>query len=92
MNNGNSYQAGAVKLNTTPVIIGACLIGAGSLIGFTGMIIGGAGLITAARRWFRELEVPPGEVVRQKFDQTKAATAAGASAWRQHNAMQRTNA
>ncbi len=92
MNNGNSYQAGGFKLNSTPVIVGACLVGAGGLIGFTGMIIGGAAMVAAARQWFRELEVPPSEVVKQKLDQTRAATAAGASAWKAHNAMQHANA
>ncbi|HTZ92741.1 MAG TPA: hypothetical protein VMB74_10130 [Streptosporangiaceae bacterium] len=91
MNNGNSYQAGGFKMNT-PMIVGACLIGAGSLIGLTGMIIGGTAMISAARQWFQELDVPPSEVVKQKYGQTKAATAAGASAWKHHNAMQRANA
>jgi hypothetical protein len=91
MNNGNSYQTDGFKVNSTPMIVSACLIGAGSMIGIAGMIVGGAAMMSAARQWFRELDVPPSEVVRQKFGQTKAATAAGASAWKQ-NAMQRTNA
>ena len=45
-----------------------------------------------ARQWFRELEVPPSEVVKQKLGQTMAATSAGASAWKKHNAMQKANA
>jgi ferredoxin-NADP reductase len=92
MDNGNSSQTGGFKLNSTPMIVSACLIGAGSLIGIAGMIVGGTAMMAAARQWFRELEVPPSEVVKQKFGQTKAATAAGASAWKQHNAMQRANA
>jgi hypothetical protein len=92
MNNGNSYQTGGFRPNSTPMIVGACLIGAGSTIGIAGMIVGGAAMISAARQWFRELEVPPSEVVKQKFGQTMAATSAGASAWKQHNAMQRANA
>jgi hypothetical protein len=92
MNNGNIYQAGGFKVNSTPMIVSACLIGAGSIIGLAGMIVGGTAMMSAARQWFRELDVPPSEVVKQKFGQTKAATAAGASAWKQHNAMQRTNA
>jgi len=92
MNNGNSYQAGGFKVNSTPMIVGACLIGAGSMIGIAGMIVGGAAMMSAARQWFRELEVPPSEVVKQKFGQATAATAAGASAWKQHNTMQRANA
>ena len=92
MNNGSSYQTGAFNVNSTPMIVSACLIGAGSIIGIAGMIVGGAAMMSAARQWFRELEVPPSEVVKQKFDQTKAATAAGASAWKHHNSMQRTHA
>ena len=92
MNNGNSYQTGGFRLNSTPMIIGACLIGAGSMIGIAGMIVGGAAMMSAARQWFREQEVPPSEVVKQKFGQATAATAAGANAWKQHNTMQRANA
>ena len=92
MNSGNSYQTGGFNMNSTPMIVGACLIGAGSLIGITGMIVAGTTMMSAARQWFRELDVPPSEVVKQKFGQTVAATAAGASAWKQHNAMQRANA
>ena len=88
MNNGNSYQTGGFRLNSTPMIIGACLIGAGSMIGVAGMIVGGAAMMSAARQWFREQEVPPSEVVKQKFGQATAATPAGANAWKHHNAMQ----
>ena len=44
MNNGLRYTANGFKLNSTPMIVGACLIGAGSIIGVTGMIIGGAAM------------------------------------------------
>jgi len=91
MNNGNMYQTGGFKVNSTPMIVSACLVGAGSMIGIAGMIVGGTAMMSAARQWFRELEVPPSEVVKQKFGQTKAATAAGASAWKHHNVMQRAN-
>jgi hypothetical protein len=92
MNSGNNYQTGAFQLNSTPMIVSACLIGAGSIIGIAGMIVGGAAMAAAARQWFRELDVPPSEVVKQKFGQTVAATSAGASAWKKHNAMQKANA
>lgn len=85
MNNGLQYTANGFKLNRTPMIVGACLIGAGSIIGITGMIVGGTAMFSATRQWFRELEVPPSEVVKHKWGQTKAATVAGASAWQQHH-------
>jgi hypothetical protein len=92
MNNGNNYPATGFNVNSTPMIVSACLIGAGGLVALTGMIVGGSVMVAACKQWFRDLEVPPSEVVKQKYSQTKAATAAGASAWKHHNSMQRANA
>jgi hypothetical protein len=91
MKNGQSYSS--FQINTTPLVVGAALIGAGALIGVTGMLVGGTALASASRKWFRELEVPPSEVVKHKWNQTRAATTAGASAWQHHNnGMQKTHA
>jgi hypothetical protein len=82
----NSQQSpGEVQLNTTPMIVGVALVAAGGLIGLAGVIIGGSALLSATRKWLGELEVPPSEVVKHKWDQTKAATTAGATAWHQHH-------
>jgi hypothetical protein len=90
MKNGRGYSS--FEINTTPLVVGAALIGAGALIGVTGMLVGGTALASASRKWFRELEVPPSEVVKHKWGQTKAATNSAASAWQQHNGMQKTHA
>jgi hypothetical protein len=82
----NSQQSsGEVQLNTTPMIVGVALVAAGGLIGLAGVIIGGSALLSATRKWLGELEVPPSDVVKHKWDQTKAATTAGATAWHQHH-------
>ena len=91
MDNGSSYS-NSFPLNGTSMVTSACLIGAASIIGITGMMVGSVALCTAARQWFRELEVPPGEVMKHKWGQTKAATMAGASAWQHQNGMQHTHA
>jgi hypothetical protein len=88
MKNNEISPAGGFQFNRTPIVVGAVLIGVGGAIGFSGLIVGGTAIMSATRRWFRELEVPPSEVVKQKLGQTKAATAAGASAWQQHNGRQ----
>jgi 4-hydroxy-3-methylbut-2-en-1-yl diphosphate synthase IspG/GcpE len=75
----------AFQFNTTPIVVGAVLIGAGTMMGLAGMVVGGTAMASATRKWFRELEMPPTEVVKQKVSQTKAATIAGASAWQAHN-------
>jgi hypothetical protein len=84
MKNGQSYSMNSFQLNGTPMIVSAALVGAGTLIGLTGLFVGVGTITSAARKWFRELEVPPSEVVKHKWGATKAATHAGASAWQQH--------
>ncbi len=86
MKNGQSFTSSSFQLNATPMIIGAALIGAGCLIGLTGLIVGGTAMVSATRQWLSELEVPPTEMVKQKLGQTKAATVAGASAWQHEEA------
>lgn len=76
------------QLNGAPMMVGAVLIGVGGLIAMSGAIVGGTTLMSAARRWFRELEGSPGEAVKHKLGQTRAATVAGATAWHHHNGVQ----
>jgi hypothetical protein len=85
MSRGYSSVQSGFQLNTTSVMIGAVLVSVGAVIGITGVFIGGQAVFSAARGWLRELEVPPGEVARQKWDQTRAAATASARAWQQHN-------
>ena len=85
MKNGQNSTSTGFQLNGTPMIVGVALIGAGSLIGLTGLIVGGTAMVSATRQWFRELDVPPSETVKHKVGQTKAATVAGASGWKQHD-------
>jgi hypothetical protein len=81
------YSSAGFRMNTTQAVVGVVLLGAGGLIGIAGMIVGSSALFSAARRWFRELEVPPTDVVKHKWTQTKAATTAGAQAWHGSNGM-----
>ena len=92
MKTGQTSAASTIQLNTTSMMTGAALIGAGAVIALVGMIVSGTALAVAGRKWLRDLEVPPSEVVRQKWGQTKAATAAGTAAWQHHNGIQRTRA
>lgn len=85
MISGYSSAQGGFRVNTTSVIIGAVLVSAGGLLGAAGLLIGGREVFAATRRWLRELEVPPTEVARHKWDQTKAAATAGATAWHHHD-------
>jgi hypothetical protein len=93
MKNAQTYTPSAsFELNKSSMITGAALFAAGGLIGLIGVIVSGTAMATACMQWFRELEVPPSEAVKHKWSQTKAASAAGAAAWQQHNGIQRTHA
>ncbi len=52
------------------------------MLGFTGMAVVASALISATRQWVNQLERPPSEIARRRWEQAKAAASAGASAWR----------
>ena len=90
MKSGRGYSS--FQVSTTPIVVGAALIGAGVLMGMCGILVGGTALASATRKWVRELDVPPTEAARHKWHQAKAATTAGATAWQQHDGMQKAHA
>jgi hypothetical protein len=71
-----------VQLNRGLIVGGGVLVALGGLLGFTGMGLLVSALLSATRRWVDRLEQPPAEIARRKWQQTKAAASAGASAWR----------
>ena len=75
--NWPSVQAG-------PLIIGGSLIGIGAAIAAVGLAVAGAHLVSATRQWVNELETPPSELARLKWEQAKTAAASGAATWRDH--------
>ena len=58
------------------------LIGLGGLLGFTGMLLVSSAIVSAARRRVSQLEQPPSEIAKRTWQQARAATTAGANAWR----------
>jgi hypothetical protein len=77
---GSGPPAG-IQFSTGPLVLSAVLVGVGSILAIAGFAIGGMTLISAARRRVQEMDQPPAELLRQQWEKTKAATAAGASAW-----------
>lgn len=61
---------------------GGVLIGTGGLLGFTGALLLSSAVVSATRRWVNQLDQPPSELAKLKWRQTRAATTAGAKAWR----------
>jgi hypothetical protein len=58
------------------------LVGVGGLLGFIGMLLVSSAIISAARQRVNQLEQPPREIAKLKWQQARAATTAGANAWR----------
>jgi hypothetical protein len=84
-NNQKSASAMAIDYHKPAMIAGATMIGAACLIGLCGVITGGTAVFAAMRHWLREAEMTPGEMIRHRLDQGKAAAAASATAWQQQN-------
>jgi hypothetical protein len=72
----------AFRLNTRPLLVGGALMGLGGLLGLAGVVVSGSALAMALREWSARQEVPPTEMARHHWERAKAATAAGATAWR----------
>jgi hypothetical protein len=64
------------------LIGGGVLVGVSGLLGFTGMVLVGSALLSVTRQWVNQLERPPSEIARRKWQQAKAAASAGTVAWR----------
>ena len=73
---------GDIQLNRSLLVGGGVLVALGGLLGFAGMALVSSALLSATRQWVDHLEQPPSEIARRRWEQTKAAAAAGASAWR----------
>jgi hypothetical protein len=67
-----------------PLIAGGVLFGIGGAIALAGLAVAGAHLVSATRQWAKELEVPPSQLAKLRWEQAKVAAASGASAWREH--------
>src|SRR6202034_237092 len=80
-NNGVQGTSGLPRVRPAPRVTGGALIAAGGVIALAGLVVGGAHLFAATRRWIREMEIPPSEVAKLKLAQARAAASAGADAW-----------
>lgn len=80
---GNQNGRKGPQVRSGPMITAAALGGAGVMLTLAALAVGTSHLLTATRRWMRELEVPPSDLAKLKWAQAKAAAAAGSDAWQQ---------
>jgi hypothetical protein len=81
MRDGQTVQA-VPRLNARLLVGGIILMGLGGVVGLAGLALGGSALLSATRRWMRQMDMPPSELARQKLAQARAAATAGVGAWR----------
>jgi len=72
------------RLNTGPLVFGAELIGVGGVLLMAGLAVGGMTMMSTARRWIGDQEMPPSDIVKHHWNKGVAAATAGASAWQNH--------
>lgn len=81
----DSQSAGTwPELSSGPLITGGVLIGIGAVVAAVGLAVAGTHLAVATRAWIKELETPPSELAKLKWEQAKSAATSGASTWREH--------
>jgi hypothetical protein len=72
------------QVRTGPLMVGGILIGIGAVVAMAGVAVAGGHVVAATRAWIAELETPPGQLARLKWEQAKTAAASGAATWRDH--------
>jgi hypothetical protein len=80
MGNGRATN-GSIRLNKNLLISGAVLVGIGGFLAATGLLLGSTAVASAMRQWVRQFDRSPAGTARQKWQQARAATLAGAKAW-----------
>src|SRR5262245_36104154 len=64
-----------IQVNQGLVVGGIVLVGLGGILGATGIMLVTTALVSATRRWMRQLNRPPRETARLRWEPAKAATA-----------------
>ena len=72
------------QVRSGPLVVGGILIGIGAVVAMVGVAVAGTHLAAATRSWMQELETPPSQLARLKWEQAKAVAASGAATWREH--------
>jgi hypothetical protein len=72
------------QLRSGPLMVGGILVGIGAVVALVGMAVAGTHVAAATRDWIKDLETPPDQLARLKWEQAKSAVAAGSATWRDH--------
>jgi len=80
MSNAGNGKSGP-QFSSGPLITSAALVGGGTVLVLAGLAVTGGHLLWATRQGVREMETPPSELARIKWNQARSAVSVGAAAW-----------
>ena len=72
------------QVRSGPLMVGGILIGIGTVVALAGKAVAGTHVAAATRAWIKDLDTPPDQLARLRWEQAKSAVAAGTSSWREH--------
>lgn len=72
------------QVRSGPLMVGGILIGIGTVVALAGLAVAGTHVTAVTRAWIKDLETPPDQLARLRWEQAKTAMAAGAASWREH--------
>jgi hypothetical protein len=79
----NQGSTKGIQVKSGPMLTGAALAGAGVLLAVAGFVVCSSHLVSATRRWMRDMEMAPSELAKLRWAQAKAAATAGSNAWQE---------
>jgi hypothetical protein len=65
-----------------PMIVGVALVVAGGMVAAVGALVSTLAAVAGARHWVDQLDHPPSELAKVRWQQARAAGLAGAEAWK----------
>ena len=72
------------QVRSGPLVVGGILIGIGAVAAMAGVAVAGTHLVAATLAWINDLETPPSQLAKLKWEQAKHAASTGAASWRDH--------
>jgi hypothetical protein len=81
---GDLATANWPQVRSGPLMVGGVLIGIGAVVALAGLAVAGTHVAAATRAWLKDLETPPDQLARLRWEQAKSAVAAGSASWRDH--------
>jgi len=78
----STTQTNRIQIDDRLLTWAEILIGGGGVLWVAGMAVGGAAIRRGLQQWLQQMETPPSELAKSKWQQLVTAKAAGTDAWK----------